>query len=850
MRCKISPEGTQLMNSTTNNPAPQLPALPVSPPDESLDERADPYLSEQPQAAARTRPQVAGADVEPMPLAEIEESPAKATEQGKPAAPASKAGEFVDPFPAFPAAPKKETRWCVWKYERKGEKLTKVPYQSVSVRASSTNPDTWLSYQQACTLDRKFHSDAKPTPEECVAGIGILCNGEDTFIDFDDCRNPTTGELEPWAEATVRDIGSYAEISPSGTGVHAFALGTVERSSKINGCEVYSRARYFTVTGNQVPGIPSEIKPYAGLQKLRDDIANDRLRPYKLADKRAKDSGDQPQEKADGQAKVNGGLRAIRYSPADFNALMRGEWEKGKRYPSQSEADLALCTLLAYKHNGDEEKIDQEFRESGLYRDKWERDGYRESTIKKAIESYERRKAEEQAYEQRPAGNQNTGTLKEVLRDMNERYVYVDENDLVIRLADAHLYKAENFRSGGHMANRFFVREITDESGNTRRKKIPLGKTWLEWPGRREVAAMVYEPGKDQVLADAINRWRGMGVAPVAGHIMPWKQLIEHLIPDPIARKWFEQWCAYPLQNLGAKLETAVVLWSVPQGTGKTTIYQTLRRIYGKNAEKISELDLQAQFNDWALDRQFIYADEISGGDKRKTSDVLKELITGSEIKVNQKFLPSITIRNCVQFLFSSNHPNAFYLEPSDRRFFVIEVASGLSKVFFDRYYTWLDNGGAAHLYAHLLGLPMVGFDPHGAPPMTADKQAMIDMGRSDVERWLNENRDFVAPASEWLNKFRNACSRFVSGRSNLTESGMLAALKRSGGHPKRITIKGEKLRLWSLDLSEQDSPLTWQERYQACHDADRVRQDRPKQPENTVLSDVGKTAEDCDTPF
>jgi putative DNA primase/helicase len=187
-----------------------------------------------------------------------------------------------------------------------------------------------------------------------------------------------------------------------------------------------------------VSGTPSEIKAYAGLQKLRDNIANDRLRPYKLANKRAKDSGDQPQEKADRQAKVNGGLRAIRYSPADFNTLMRGEWEKGKRYPSQSEADLALCTLLAYKHNGDEEKIDQEFRESGLYRDKWERDGYRESTIKKAIESYERRKAEEQAYEQRKA----VGQAQEQ-PESEPQFIRKTDGGNATRLARQH---GENFR--------------------------------------------------------------------------------------------------------------------------------------------------------------------------------------------------------------------------------------------------------------------------------------------------------------------------------------------------------------------------------------------------------------------
>ncbi len=56
-------------------------------------------------------------------------------------------------------------------------------------------------------------------------------------------------------------------------------------------------------------------------------------------------------------------------------------------YPSQSEADLGFCTVLAIKYEGDVEKIDEEFRKSALYRPKWEREDYSKNTIAKAVES-------------------------------------------------------------------------------------------------------------------------------------------------------------------------------------------------------------------------------------------------------------------------------------------------------------------------------------------------------------------------------------------------------------------------------------------------------------------------------
>ena len=59
---------------------------------------------------------------------------------------------------------------------------------------------------------------------------------------------------------------------------------------------------------------------------------------------------------------------------------------EGSRLSSQSEADQAFCNLLAFWTDNNPIGIDQIFRESKLYRDKWEREDYREGTIKKAIE--------------------------------------------------------------------------------------------------------------------------------------------------------------------------------------------------------------------------------------------------------------------------------------------------------------------------------------------------------------------------------------------------------------------------------------------------------------------------------
>jgi hypothetical protein len=58
-------------------------------------------------------------------------------------------------------------------------------------------------------------------------------------------------------------------------------------------------------------------------------------------------------------------------------------------YPSTSEADLALCNLITWLVGPDEERILRIVRQSGLWRDKWQRDDYRTSTIAKAMDRRE-----------------------------------------------------------------------------------------------------------------------------------------------------------------------------------------------------------------------------------------------------------------------------------------------------------------------------------------------------------------------------------------------------------------------------------------------------------------------------
>lgn len=133
-----------------------------------------------------------------------------------------------------------------WRYE--GNPETKVLKIAGTLRnASSTNPRTWRTLQE-CIEAMERHPGR-------YAGVGRVIARDDPFvgIDLDDVRDPETGKLSVRAAEIVQHLDSYAEVSPSETGVKLWVCARLERAYKKPGFEVYPHGRYFTLTGWMLP---------------------------------------------------------------------------------------------------------------------------------------------------------------------------------------------------------------------------------------------------------------------------------------------------------------------------------------------------------------------------------------------------------------------------------------------------------------------------------------------------------------------------------------------------------------------------------------------------------------------
>lgn len=399
---------------------------------------------------------------------------------------------------------------------------------------------------------------------------------------------------------------------------------------------------------------------------------------------------------------------------------------------------------------------------------------------------------------------------------LNEEVVYVRDPGLVFVQGSGQRLAPHAFLTHAY-ANRHYVELVPTKEGALVMKKRPLAARWMAWEQRFELDGVTYAPGCEPLHEGQWNTWPGWGCEPKKGTVEPWKWLLDFIFrDDKEARGWFEKWCAYHVQHPREKMYTSAVIWGSEHGTGKTLVGYSLMRIYGKNAIEIKNKDLHSSFNEWAESRQFVYGDEITGGDRRVDADYLKGLITQEQVRINAKYVPTYCLPDYIAYLFTTNHPDAIFMEDSDRRFFVHEV---VGKPAERRYYTaydaWLrSEEGPAALFHHLLHLNTEGFNPKAAAPATVSKARMVYDSKSEVGAFVadlhEDGKRLLRPlgpaAAEGCDLFTPAqllrCYD-PEGNKRVSVGGMGRELKRAGyrqlGGAGTVTTASGSQRLYAI---------------------------------------------------
>jgi len=275
--------------------------------------------------------------------------------------------------------------WVCWRLEpnKDGGKDRKVPYNPATGKpAKSNDPTTWGLYAQA--QDAFDHYG--------YTGVGFMFEQSSGYVgvDIDHCYDQEKNEFNDVARAVMGKQPTYMEFSPSGTGIHLLFKGTKPSGGCKNsacGIEMYDGGRYFTVTGRKIDGAPDEIAEDNGTLAWIHETFVSKAKKQRTNKSRRTASGEPLTDEQVLEKAMTAGDNGA------FADLFNGKWEG--RYGSQSEADMALSLKLAFWTGKNAEQMDRLFRQSKLYREKWDKahrsDGttYGQETIAKAVELQE-----------------------------------------------------------------------------------------------------------------------------------------------------------------------------------------------------------------------------------------------------------------------------------------------------------------------------------------------------------------------------------------------------------------------------------------------------------------------------
>ena len=279
---------------------------------------------------------------------------------------------------------KEQAIWFLYRLIPKSNgSLDKVPFSAKGgvTGTSDKYSGTWVTFAEA-ELERAKHGKD--------VGLGFKLPAGHFFLDID---SKDLNSL--YVKQRLDRFASYAERSVSGKGIHIYGkydLSQIPHYKDKNGKLKLDRAyymkhphdgielyfgeltnRFAAYTGDVVYDAPLKDCTEAVLLTLDKDM---RRKPKT----RQSISNQEDAEVFDIVATLRKQKNAKKFITLYDKGDITG-------YNSQSEAEAALCSLIAFRTGDDPALIDKVFRQSALMRDKWNRDDYREATIQFAIDS-------------------------------------------------------------------------------------------------------------------------------------------------------------------------------------------------------------------------------------------------------------------------------------------------------------------------------------------------------------------------------------------------------------------------------------------------------------------------------
>jgi len=269
----------------------------------------------------------------------------------------------------------------------------------------------------------------------------------------------------------------------------------------------------------------------------------------------------------------------------------------------------------------------------------------------------------------------------------------------------------------------------------------PAAAVWKKHPQRKVVrnADLVFSPS-GKLEPGQVNMFEGLPIKPdgrkSCGRLV---SLLYSLCgEDDGLFEWVSRWLAFPLQNPGAKMHTALIFHGRLEGTGKTLFFSAIREIYGRFSTVIGQHQLNSPYSAWMSNKLFALAEEVlTQQEKKLQKGYIKHLVSNDVLQIEEKFLPLREERNMCQFVFLSNEIQPMALDEFDRRYTVGYCDNILPKEDYVAIKAEIEQGGAAALYQWLLDVDLADFSVAAKPFDNTARRRLITLGLTPERKFI-----------------------------------------------------------------------------------------------------------------
>jgi hypothetical protein len=329
---------------------------------------------------------------------------------------------------------------------------------------------------------------------------------------------------------------------------------------------------------------------------------------------------------------------------------------------------------------------------------------------------------------------------EQALAEVSKRFAFINRNgelSIVHRTSEG---KDETLSEGDF--NLYLANVYVSIGTEDKPKVVHAASYWLHHANRPVIRRTVFKPHAAEA-PDEYNFWRGFGVEPMPG-TDKLRRLFRHTWRvicrgDKAKFQYLMRWLAWAVQNPDENPETVIVLQSRGEGSGKTTLSDAMRRIFGQHGTIISDPEqIIGRHVDHLEFKAFVMIEEaLFAGDPKEASRV-RSRITSATISINPKHRKAYDAPNRMHAVLTTNHDWAVQAGKNARRWFVCEVSEDatFNKDWFTALNDDLNSGGLEQLLNFLLKLKLGDWHPRKIV-RTEELARQQLLSANSVEQWL-----------------------------------------------------------------------------------------------------------------